>query len=68
MTQTELAYTTIAQLREMPTEAIREIQLQVNSLLDTPTPSAYAGEYKRLLGKCSKVLSERHKAPQMLLF
>ena len=67
-TETALPYTTIKQLREMPTETIREIQLEVNSRLDTPTPSVYAGEYKRLLGKCAKVLSERHKAPQMLLF
>ena len=44
-TETALPYTTIKQLREMPTETIREIQLEVNSRLDTPTPSVYAGEF-----------------------
>ena len=67
-TETALPYTTITQLREMPTEKIREIQLEVNSLLDTPTPPVYSEEFKRLLGKCAKVLSERHKDPQLQLW
>ena len=67
-TATDFAYLKIDALRAMPTEEIREIQLEVNALLDTPTPPAYSEEYHRLLGKCAKVLSQRHKAPQMLLF
>ena len=67
-TATDFAYLKIEALRAMPTEEIRQIQLEVGSLLDTPTPPVHSEEYNRLLGKCAKVLSERHKAPQLLLF
>ncbi len=68
MNQTDLAYLTISQLRKMPTAEIRQVQLEINSLLETPT--ADAEEYRRLLGKCARVLGERHKrddTPKMLL-
>ena len=73
MTQTDFAYLTIAELRKMPTEKIREIQLEVNAILENQPlmPSVYSEEFNRLLGKCAKVLGERHaqeNAPQLLLF
>ena len=69
-TATDYAYLKIEALRKMTTEEIRQIQLEVGSLLDDQIlmPSCYKEEYNRLLGKCAKVLSERHKATQLLLF
>ena len=73
MNQTDLAYLPIAELRKMSTEEIRQVQLQVNTILENQIlmPSVYAEEFDRLLGKCARVLGERHKrddTPQMLLF
>ena len=73
MNQTDLAYLTITQLRKMPTAEIRQVQLKVNAILENQIlmPSVYAEEFDRLLGKCARVLGERHKrddTPQMLLF
>ena len=36
MNQTDLAYLPIAELRKMPTAEIRQVQLKVNAILDTP--------------------------------
>ena len=73
MNQTELAYLPITKLRSMPTAEIRQVQLEVNAILENQVlmPSVYSEEFNRLLGKCARVLSERHKrddTPQMLLF
>ena len=59
MNSVEIAYLTIKALRGMPTEEIRQVQLEVNALLETQT--VYAEEYRRLLNKCGKVLAERHE-------
>lgn len=73
MNQTDLAYLPIAELRKMSTEEIRQVQLKVNAILENQIlmPSVYAEEFNRLLGKCARVLGERHKrddTPQLLLF
>jgi hypothetical protein len=59
MNSVEIAYLTIKALRGMPTEEIRQVQLEVNALLETQT--VYAEEYRRLLNKYGKVLAERHE-------
>ena len=59
MNSVEIAYLTIKALRGMPTEEIRQVQLEVNALLEPQT--VYAEEYRRLLNKCGKVLAERHE-------
>ena len=66
MNKTELAYLPIAELRKMPTEEIRQVQLEANALLESQT--VYSEEYRRLLNKCGKVLAERHADPQLPLF
>ena len=66
MNQTELAYLPISNLRKMPTQESRQVQLEVNALLEPQT--VYAEEYRRLLNKCGKVLAERHANPQLSLF
>ena len=67
MNNVELAYLTIAKVRSMTTAELRQVQLEVNALLETPNDTAFAEEYRRLLNKCGKVLAERHADPQLPL-
>ena len=68
MNKTDLAYLTITKLRSVPTEEIRQVQLEVNRILETPSDTTYGEEYHRLLNKCGKVLSERHADRQLSIF
>ena len=49
-------------------EEIRQVQLEVNRILETPSDTTYGEEYRRLLNKCGKVLSERFNDPQLSIF
>ena len=68
MTNTDLAYINTKQLRKMSIEEIRQVQLEVNSRLETPEATTYGEEFRRLLNKCGKVLAERYNDPQLSLF
>jgi len=62
---TTLAYLPLAKVRTLDTETLRQIQLWLGDYIETYPH--FSREYRRLQGACAKVLSERHRDPQLSL-